>query len=86
MSCSWPTSRTWTADTIDIFYAGLNNSLWHREWDGQSWTPEEDLGVILRFDLGPNLGPAACSWETDRIDTFYRGQNNHLWHRAWKYP
>ncbi|HET7284906.1 MAG TPA: hypothetical protein VFI70_09495 [Nitrososphaeraceae archaeon] len=41
------------------------------------WTGEEDLGVIL------TSSPAACSWGSNRIDVFYPGQNDHLWHRAY---
>jgi hypothetical protein len=69
---------------LDVFYRGQNNHLWHRAWngaqrvgDGAQWTGEEDLGGVLTSN------PAAVSWGPNRIDTFYRGQNNHLWHRAW---
>ena len=27
--------------------------------------------------------PAAVSWGPNRIDVFYRGGDNALWHRAW---
>ena len=27
--------------------------------------------------------PAVVSWGPDRIDVFYRGGDNALWHRAW---
>jgi hypothetical protein len=42
------------------------------------WTGEEDLG-----DRILNPSPAACSWGSNRIDVFYRGQNDHLWHSAY---
>ena len=41
------------------------------------WTGEEDLGVIL------TSSPAACSWGSNRIDTFYRGENINLLHKSW---
>jgi hypothetical protein len=40
-----------------------------------AWSGEEDLGAVL------SSAPAACTWGVGRVDIFYRGQNNHLWHR-----
>jgi predicted Zn-dependent protease len=28
-------------------------------------------------------GPAAASWAANRIDTFVRGTDNHMWHKWW---
>jgi hypothetical protein len=41
------------------------------------WSQEEDLGGVL------SSAPTAASWGNNRLDIFYPGQNNHLWHRAW---
>jgi hypothetical protein len=41
------------------------------------WSREEDLQGIL------TSAPAVASWGPNRLDCFYRGQNNHLWHRYW---
>jgi hypothetical protein len=40
-----------------------------------SWHADEDLKGVL------TTAPAACTWGPCRLDIFYRGQNNHLWHR-----
>jgi hypothetical protein len=41
------------------------------------WSGEEDLGGVL------TSSPAVASWGLNRLDCFYRGQNNHMWHRSW---
>jgi hypothetical protein len=58
-----------------VVVATYGRGLWKIS-DGK-WNPEEDLGGIL------SSGPDAASWGFDRIDIFYRGQNQHLWHKSW---
>jgi hypothetical protein len=41
------------------------------------WSDAENLGGVV------NSNPAAVSWGPNRIDIFYCGQNNHLWHQWW---
>lgn len=40
-----------------------------------SWSDWEDLGGTILDS------PAAVSWGPNRIDTFARGTNNHLYHK-----
>ena len=93
-ACSWGSNRidvfypgqndnllhkAWDGQSWRPEEEGQNINLLHKAWDGQSWRPEEDLG-------GSRIAysnPAACSWGSNRIDVFYRGQNYHLWHRAY---
>ncbi len=56
------------------------NSLYFVTWSISrpgAWSGEEDLGGILTSD------PAVTAWGPNRLDCFYRGQNNHMWHRWW---
>jgi hypothetical protein len=50
----------------------------HRWWDGHAWNNGDD-------DLGGNLvsGPAVASWGPNRLDCFYVGPGNTMWHRAY---
>jgi Repeat of unknown function (DUF346) len=41
------------------------------------WMVEVDVGGIL------TSSPAVASWGLNRLDCFYRGQNNDMWHRSW---
>jgi hypothetical protein len=52
----------------------VHNDVFHRTQG--SWHTEEDLGGVL------TSAPGACSWGPCRLDIFYRGQNEHLWHRS----
>jgi hypothetical protein len=91
-----PGTRTWQSVNGDISptqfytvaYDPLNNMLIGGTQDNgvmgqlsqgtaQAWGAEEDLGGQL------TSAPAIASWGPTRLDVFYRGQNNHLWHRSW---
>lgn len=83
---SAPAAASWGADRIDLFYRGANGHLFHRAWNGSSWIYNEDLHAFEGTTGNQGIltsKPAAVSWGPNRIDIFYRGQNNHLWHRAW---
>jgi hypothetical protein len=51
--------------------------MWHKWWDGANWHGFESLGG------GCAGGPAAVSWEQNRIDTFVIGENSSMWHKWW---
>ena len=68
---SWGSART------DIFIRGSDLALWHRMWNGTSWSSWESLGGVLES------APAAVSWGANQIDVFVRGHDNALWHRSW---
>jgi hypothetical protein len=57
-----------------VFLSTFGRSVWSASLM-KSWSHEEDLGGML------TTAPAACTWAPGRVDIFYRGQNDHLWHR-----
>jgi hypothetical protein len=57
-----------------VFLGTFGRSMWSASLM-VSWSGEEDLGGVL------STAPAACTWGPGRVDAFYRGQNQHLWHR-----
>jgi hypothetical protein len=61
---------------VDCFYRGPNMSLMHRSFDGQNWTPEENLGGYL------TTGPSAAATGQGAFSVFYRGRDNALWFRS----
>jgi hypothetical protein len=73
---SAPDVASWGANRLDAFVRGTDNALWHRFWDGTSWTWESLGGVI-------SAEPGVVSSGTGRIDVFIRGQELKLWHRAY---
>jgi len=73
---SSPAVSTWGASRTDAFVRGSDNALWHRSWDGTTWTAWDSLGGTLTSN------PAAVSWGTNRIDVFVRGTDSALWHRS----
>lgn len=68
---------------IDVISAsqapGASHSeLWHTHWDGQAWSPAENLGGTV------NSAPALASlWGWHHLEVFYRGANDHLIRRQW---
>lgn len=42
-----------------------------------TWSGWEDLGGVI------DDTPGAVSWGANRIDTFARGMDNHMWHKWW---
>src|SRR5262249_47495824 len=53
------------------------NAMWHKWWNGSSWSGWESLGGVL------TSAPAAVSWGPNRIDCFVRGTDNAMWHKWW---
>jgi hypothetical protein len=51
--------------------------MWHKWWNGSAWSGWEDLGGII------TSAPAAASWAANRLDTFVKGANNHMFHKWW---
>jgi hypothetical protein len=81
---------TLTKRIISVFVRGTDNALWHKWFDG-SWHDWESLGGVL------TSGPAAVSWDKNRIDVFagvadtilgrtlWDGSSWHDW-EEWPYP
>jgi hypothetical protein len=49
--------------------------MWHRWWDGNAWSGEEDLGGILTSGVG------VSSWAQGRLDCFVEGTDSAMWHK-----
>src|SRR5215472_4147435 len=74
---SSPAVASWGPNRLDVFMRGTDNALWHKWWDGTSWSIWEDLGGVL------TSAPAAVSWGPNRLDVFVRGSDDALYHRWW---
>jgi hypothetical protein len=74
---SGPGASSWASNRVDVFARGQDSALWHRFFDGMTWSGWEYLGGIITSD------PAAVSWGVNRIDVMARGQDNALWHRSY---
>jgi hypothetical protein len=73
-----PAVSSWGNNRLDVFVRGTDNALWHKWWDGSSWSSGwENLGGIL------TSSPGAVSWGYNRIDVFVKGTDNALWHKWW---
>ena len=73
-----PTVSSWGDNRLDVFVKGTDNALWHKWWDGASWSSGwENLGGVL------TSSPGAVSWGNNRIDVFVKGTDNALWHKWW---
>jgi hypothetical protein len=68
---------SWSAGRLDVFAKGTDNQLWHKWWNGSSWSGWENLGGVFLHN------PAAVSWGPNRIDVFVEGTDNHVYHKAW---
>lgn len=69
-------TSSWGASRTDVFVRGSDNALWHRSFDGSTWSAWESLGGTLTSN------PAAVSWGPNRVDVFVRGTDGALWHRS----
>jgi hypothetical protein len=74
---SGPDASSWGSSRVDVFVRGTDNALWHRSWNGTSWSSWDSLGGILTSN------PSAVSQGPNSIDVFVRGTDKGIWHRAW---
>ena len=44
---STPTASSWAPNRLDVFVRGSDNALYHRSWNGISWSAYEWLGGNL---------------------------------------
>jgi predicted acylesterase/phospholipase RssA len=74
-----PAAVSPAVNNINVVYRGQNKHPKGTWWDNvnQNWTPEEEHPGIL------TSSPALSSWGGHRLDSFYKGQNNHLWHQSY---
>ena len=47
---------SWAPNRLDTFVRGTDDALWHKWWDGASWSGWESLGGVLTSE------PAGVSW------------------------
>jgi hypothetical protein len=74
---SSPAAAASAANRIDAFARGTDNALWHRAWNGTSWSAWDSLGGTLTSD------PSAASQGAGTVDVFVRGTDYGTWHRGW---
>ena len=68
-----------TGSEIDIFARFSDDSLWHKYYNGSSWT-----GWTQRSSAGhATSSPTVSSWSWNRLDLFVRGSANDLQHSVY---
>lgn len=72
-----PDVSTWGSNRVDVWLKGTDKALWHKWWDGKSWSGWESLGGTLAS------GPGAVSWGSNRIDVVARSTENTVLHWWW---
>jgi len=72
-----PAVSSWGINRLDVFARGTDSTLWHRWWDGSSWSGWESLGGVL------SSSPSAVSWGYNRIDVFAMDKDNAIVHKWW---
>lgn len=64
---------------LDLLARGGDGALWHRYWNGTTWSNWGSLGGVL----APGSGAGSVSWNTNRHDVVTRGVDNGVWHWSW---
>ncbi len=73
-----PDLSSWGSGRLDLFVRGSDAALWHRYWNGVSWSGWESLGGSMYG------GPGAVSWGPNRIDVVARSNDaNHSLTHWW---
>ena len=61
---------------LEVAAVGQDRQVWHRSWNGTSWSAWDGEGGVATSD------PGTASWSSTRFDVFVRGADNALWHKA----
>jgi hypothetical protein len=73
---------SWEPGRLDLFYVGNDNAAYHKYFDSGAWGPSitnwESLGGSLRNIYS---AIAAVSWGPGRLDLFYVGNDNAVYHK-----
>src|SRR5947209_3610981 len=72
-----PALASMNAAQLDLFVRGTDNALWHRRWNGSTWSNWESLGGQLTSD------PSVVASGPSQLAVFARGPDNGLWYKAW---
>ena len=70
-------AAAWDLNRLDTFVVGSDGALYHKWWDGSSWSGWEYQGGYCIS------APAAVSWAPNRIDTFVIGTDHAMYHKWW---
>lgn len=70
-----PAATAWAVNRLDVVGVGVDQQLWHRSWDGTTWSAWDAQGGRVTAD------PGAVSWTAGRLDVFGRGADGALWHK-----
>ncbi len=70
-----PDAVSWGPGRIDVVVRGGGFNIFHKYYNGSSWSPFWDLG-------GDSFSsPAISTWGTNRLDVFVRGGGDALYHK-----
>ena len=72
-----PEICAWGASHIEVFGRGTDNALWHRWWNGSSWSGWESLGGSI------TSAPGCVSWGANRLDVVARATDGSVAQWAW---
>ena len=71
---SAPAVTSWGTNRLDVFARGNDAALYHRWWDGSSWSAWQRIAASM------TSAPAAVSSGLNRLDVFARGKDLALYH------
>lgn len=74
---SAPAVTSFGADRIDLFARGTDYTLWHRTFNGTTWSAWQSLGG------GLSSAPAAAATSNNRIDVVVKGTDNAIYIKSW---
>src|SRR5262249_15646710 len=78
--------------TLALFMRGGCGDLLLKWWDGVRWSEYASLGSpevpdasypVITVSVPLTGPPAACSWNSSRLDVFARGAHGNLIHKWW---
>jgi len=72
-----PAACSWGSGRLDVFVQGTDSALWHKSYNGTSWSGWESLGGNL------TSSPAATSNTTNNIQVFARGTDGGVWQKTY---
>ncbi len=75
LGLSAPSVAAWSANRLDVFAIGLDGNLYHRWWDGSTWSGPQNLGGTILIN-----SPSVVSWAAGRLDVFSVGSDGNLYH------
>jgi RHS repeat-associated protein len=74
---SGPAVSSWAANREDLFVHGADNAIWHKSWNGSTWSAWESLGPTIVSN------PAAVARTTNAIDVFGLGSDGNIYQKSW---